>query len=1455
MPVGEAFLSAFLQVLFDRLASREFIGLLHGRKYDDLLEKLKITLLTVTALLNDAEEKQFSSPSVGKWLHMAKDALYDAEDVLDELATEALKSKVEAQSQKNPNQVTNWRVISSPLSPFSRGIELKINKIIEKMEFIAKYKDILGLNDDVNGRLSRTKRRLPTTSLVDESCVYGRENDKGIIVKLLLIDDVNNNKVSVVPIVGMGGIGKTTLAQLVYNDNRVEEHFDLRIWVCVSDQFDVVRITTTILKSVTSKPTDLDDLNLLQVSLRKKIAGQKFLLVLDDVWGRRNNDWDLLWSPLKTGARGSKIIITTRDSNIAAGMGTVPAHNLECLSFEDCWSIFKNQAFEDRNIRNFPSLESIGAEIVKKCEGLPLAATRMGILLRSRQEEGEWYDMLNRKLWDLPDDESDILQTLGLSYHHLPPHLKQCFAYCSVFPADYEFDKDLLVLLWMAEGFVQQPNGQKKLEEVGGEYFRELVSRSFFRKSIHNSSLYVVHGLLKDLARFVSGDFCFRLEDKVIDGDQKRIFDKVRHSSYIRCRREMLTKFEAFSEVERLRTFLPLDPTGEIGVSYLPNKVPRDILPKLKYLRALSFSACRITALPDSIGDLKHLRYIDLSRTAIKQLPESTGTLYNLQTLILLECYSLRKLPADIGNLTSLRHLCISGSRLREMPLRMSKLKNLQTLSHFLVGKDKGSGIKDLKGMQELQGKLFISGLQNVISFTDAMEANLKDKRELTELVLQWSNDFDYSANDRDEEAVFNMAKVHRNRKDLNVSGCRNTRFPSFREATGVYRQETVESKLERRSSLYDSGNERVETDVLEMLQPHESVRQLTINDYGGTRFPGWIASPLFCNMKVMVLSSCQKCQFLPPLGQLPSLKNLTIEAMEGIKTIGTEFYGDGSLPILPFPSLEALKFDNMSEWEEWTSLGVEGTKDFLHLQSIEIQNCPKLKQISHQFPSLKKMTIYGCEKLEALPRVWKLDRLKQGSEFPCLLELSISMCPNLMELPVFFPSLKTLEIDECQKLAALPKLPSILELELNKCDGKVVESIFEHNSLTYMRICQISKLDCLVEGYFQHSTALKELQISHLGELTTLSNKVGLQNLLSLQLLEISGCPRLKELPEHLYKLSCLKVLKIWNCPSLVTFPEMGLPSTLVGLEIRSCEALQFLPERMMHESCKNKNTFLLEYLVVEGCSALISLPRDKLSSTLKELEIENCINLQSLPEQMICNSTLLESLKVAGCHSIKSFPESIFLLPKILSGTVMKLKEFVVSNCMNLEFLPEGLHNLSFLDHLEIADCPLLQSFPEPGLPTSMLRYIKISNCRSLKFLPDRIYMLAFLQELYIDGCPCLMSFPEGGLPSNIQSLSILDCENLKPSSGWGLHRLTYLADFSFGGCQGLVSFPEDWLLPTNLSSLYLERLPNLKSLPKGLKNLKYLETLEIWECDNLRTMPEEEPTTMLLSLWDAI
>ncbi|XP_028083150.1 putative disease resistance RPP13-like protein 1 [Camellia sinensis] len=210
-------------------------------------------------------------------------------------------------------------------------------------------------------------------------------------------------------------------------------------------------------------------------------------------------------------------MVTTRNTDVALMLGTAKCHHLKQLSMDDCWSVFAQDAFENTIMEASANLVSIGRKIVEKYGGLHLAARTLGGLLRCKLRDDEWEDVLNSKMWELSDQESDILPALGLSYHHLPSHLKKCFAYCSILPKNCRFTEMNLVLLWMSEGFIQQPKGKgkKQMEDLGHEYFHELLSRSFFQPStIGESSKFVMHDLIIDLAQFVAGKICFRLEDK-----------------------------------------------------------------------------------------------------------------------------------------------------------------------------------------------------------------------------------------------------------------------------------------------------------------------------------------------------------------------------------------------------------------------------------------------------------------------------------------------------------------------------------------------------------------------------------------------------------------------------------------------------------------------------------------------------------------------------------------------------------------------------------------------------------------------------------------------------------------------------------------------------------------------------------------------------------------------------
>nr|XP_023888376.1 putative disease resistance protein RGA1 [Quercus suber] len=246
--------------------------------------------------------------------------------------------------------------------------------------------------------------------------------------------------------------------------------------VCVED-FSITRLIKEILKSAIDKIDEnfgvhglqnnlrellrdkkfIDNLGAdeLQFRLRELLKDNKFLFVLDDVWNEDRNKWMELQDLLLGGYNGSKIIVTTRNNSIATIMGTVPTYHLHGLSNEDCMSLFVKLAFKEREEKQYPNLLEIGNDIVKKCTGVPLAVRTLASLLYSKVDEREWKSVRDNEIWHLKQNEGDILLALRLSYNQLPFHLKQCFAYCSLFPKDYEFNSSLLVQFWMAHGLLQ----------------------------------------------------------------------------------------------------------------------------------------------------------------------------------------------------------------------------------------------------------------------------------------------------------------------------------------------------------------------------------------------------------------------------------------------------------------------------------------------------------------------------------------------------------------------------------------------------------------------------------------------------------------------------------------------------------------------------------------------------------------------------------------------------------------------------------------------------------------------------------------------------------------------------------------------------------------------------------------------------------------------------------------
>ncbi|KAJ1399775.1 P-loop containing nucleoside triphosphate hydrolase [Sesbania bispinosa] len=291
--VAEAFLSASVEVLLDKIISPEFMNFFRNRKLDvSLLEKMKTTLLSLQAVLNDAEEKQITNPAVKEWLDKLRDAVFEADELMDEINTEALRCKVKTKYQVQTASAKVRNILSSTFKQSYGGTNSKMQTLFERLEHFAQKGNLLGLKEGVSS--SSVWHGNPTSSIVDESAIYGRDGDRKKLKDYLLSEDTSDSgyKIGVITIVGMGGLGKTTLAKLLYNDPDVKEKFNLKAWAHISKDFDVSRVTKTLLESVTSRKAGIDNLNSLQVQLQQSLAHKRFLIVLDDIWDVNYVDWN-----------------------------------------------------------------------------------------------------------------------------------------------------------------------------------------------------------------------------------------------------------------------------------------------------------------------------------------------------------------------------------------------------------------------------------------------------------------------------------------------------------------------------------------------------------------------------------------------------------------------------------------------------------------------------------------------------------------------------------------------------------------------------------------------------------------------------------------------------------------------------------------------------------------------------------------------------------------------------------------------------------------------------------------------------------------------------------------------------------------------------------------------------------------------------------------------------------
>lgn len=1094
MPIGEVVLSAFMQALFEKVLAATIGELKLPPDVTEELQSLSSILSIIQFHVEDAEERQLKDKAARSWLAKLKDVADEMDDLLDEYAAETLRSKLEGPSNHDHLKKVRSCFCCFWLNKcfFNHKIAQHIRKIEGKLDRLIKERQIIGPNMNSGTDRQEIKERPKTSSLIDDSSVFGREKDKETIVKMLLAPNNNSGhaNLSIIPIVGMGGLGKTTLTQLIYNDERVKEHFQLRVWLCVSENFDEMKLTKETIESVASGfSSATTNMNLLQEDLSKKLQGKRFLLVLDDVWNEDPEKWDRYRCALLSGGKGSRIIITTRNKNVGILMGGMTPYHLKQLSNDDCWQLFKKHAFVDGDSSSHPELEIIGKDIVKKLKGLPLAAKAVSSLLCTRDAEEDWKNILKSEIWELPSDKNNILPALRLSYSHLPATLKRCFAFCSVFPKDYVFEKTRLVQIWMALGFIQ-PQGRRKMEEIGSGYFDELQSRSFFQ---HHKSGYVMHDAMHDLAQSVSINECLRLDEGLRLHDPPHSSSpatarNARHLSFS-CDNRSWTQFEAFLGFKRARTLLLLN-----GYKSITNSIPSDLFIKLKYLHVLDLNRRDITELPDSIGNLKLLRYLNLSGTGIEMLPSSIGRLFSLQTLKLQNCHSLDYLPKTITNLINLRWL-EARTELINGIAGIGNLTCLQQLEEFVVRKDKGYKISELKAINGITGQICIKNLESVASVEEADEALLTKKTNINNLHLIWSESRRLTSKTAD--------------KDMKI---------------------------------------------LEHLQPHHELSELSVKAFAGIYFPNWLSK--LTQLQTIHLSDCTNCSVLPALGVLPLLKFLDFGGFHAIVHINQEF--SGTSEVKRFPSLKELVFEDMSNLKGWTS--VQDGQLLPLLTELAVIDCPlleefpsfpssvvKLKISETGFailpeiytPSSQVSSLLVCLEIHQCPNLTSLERGLLCQKLSMLQQLTITGCPELTHLPVegfrALTALKSIHIYDCPKLEPSQQhslLPSMLEdLRIRSCSNLINPLLREIDGIFSMTNLAIT--DCASLRYFpvKLPATLKKLEIFH--------------------------CSNLRCLPPGIEATSCLAAMTILKCPLISSLPEQGLPQSLKELYIKECPLL----------------------------------------------------------------------------------------------------------------------------------------------------------------------------------------------------------------------------------------------------------------------------------------------------------
>ncbi|XP_047159384.1 putative disease resistance protein RGA3 [Vigna umbellata] len=1413
-------------------------------------QKLSSNLTAIRAVLRDAERKQITSHAVKDWLQKLTDAAYVLDDILDECSIHSTKVNFDDRHTSCLSRLHPKDIL------FRFNIGKRMKDITQRFHDIHEERSMFNLVPGVTEVQTILDNWRQTSSDITEPIVYGRDQDREQIVKFLLEDVSDSEELSIYPIVGMGGLGKTTLAKQVFNDNRVCKHFDLTIWVCVSDDFNTEVILQSIIECITGQNPNLNSLESMRKKVEEVLHGSRYLLVLDDVWNEDQEKWKQLKGKLQCAraAKGAFILVTTRLKEVASSMQTHPAYHLKELSGEDSWSLFKHHAFGP-NREEMEELVSIGKEIVRKCVGSPLAIKTLGSIIRDESDVKQWQNVKESEIWDIREEtssatgeENSIMRALKLSYFNLELSLRRCFSFCAIFPKDFEIDKEELIHLWMANGFIKCERNVE-VEDVGNKVWKKLYSRSFFQEAKYDEfgmiTTFKIHDLFHDLAQSIMGEECV----VIVKGRLTPLPTRVHYSSLFNSGvSDDMTAFKQrtttdLKKVESLQTFLDIGGIGPV--------------PSNHCLRALQTSSSLVSPLKD----LTLLRYLSLRfcRCSEESLNSSICQLPKLQILKLFHCQELHGLPKDLTRLQDLRHIVINCCHLiQETPPNIGKLRHLRTLNTFVVGLKGGCGLAELHSLK-LGGTLSIRGLENVPNEWDAKQANLMSKKELNRLHLSWGS----SANSevlRDESDV----KQWQNVKESEIWDIREESSSATGEENSIMRALklsyfNLELSLRRCFSfcaifpkdfeidkeelihlwmangfIKCEGNVEVEdvgNKVWKKLYSRSFFQEAKYDEFG--MITTFKIHDLFHDLAQSIMG--EECVVIVKgrLTPLPTRVHYSSLFNSGVSDDMTAFKQRLTTDLKKVESLQTfldiggigpVPSNHCLRALQTSSSLLSPLKDLTLLRYLSLRFCrcseESLNSSICQLPKLQILKLFHCQELHGLPK--DLTRLQD------LRHIVINCCHLIQETPpnigklrhlrtlnTFVVGLKggcglaelhSLKLGGTLSIRGLENVPNewdakqanlMSKKELNRLHlswGSSANS--EGSNVSVERVLEALEPPSALKSFGMRGYQGRQLS-------NWMKSSVVLRDLVEVELLDCDNC---EELPP-LGKLAHLKRLEVSGMKNVKWIDG----DTYDGVEEKAFPSLEKLTmsnlpnlERMLREGGVEMLPRLSELRIF--CDSNLKFPR---LSSVEKLVAMSIDEVASFMEGVLGN---LPSLKTLGIYCIKG----VVVLPDQLSG-LHALQELRIEGWYDVEYFPE--HVLEGL---------------------TSLRTLSIKNCKKLKSLSEGVRHLACLESLTIGNCPELVT-----LPSNMNQLTAL--RNVSIIQGYstlpyGLQRVPSLRVLGIYACT-CTSLP-DWLGDmTTLEELRIHCCWELRSLPSSIQRLTNLSHLAIRECPHLKKRCKRE------------